>query len=278
MSLYRFLRYDISMKHIIHRKILFLIVFILLTLIIAILYHFKFLTPFEKWFQLIGKTQNYSYTLGVKVGDWMENTNLDALKKENVDLRGTLINALIDKSQCTILTEENVKLRQSLNFGQANHVQPIIAQVIGVNNRIYHNTLLISQGGDSGITVGNAVFVHDGVLIGKIIDVKEHHATVLLLTDKSSKVASTVQNKNNTIGIVEGELGLSLHLNLIPKTDTVSPNDIVITSGLEDGIPRGLIIGVVKAIETMSNELFDSALIESPVVYEKSTIVSIIVK
>ena len=55
-------------------------------------------------------------------------------------------------------------------------------------------------------------------------------------------------------------------------------NDSVVTSGLESGIPRGLLIGKVEAVEKEAYQPFQKAVLTSLINLEKISLVSIIVE
>lgn len=78
------------------------------------------------------------------------------------------------------------------------------------------------------------------------------------------------------MGLVEGEYGLGIKMKLIPHFELIKENDLVVTSGLEEGIPRGLIVGQIKLIKNEPEELFQEASIESAVDFGKITLVNII--
>jgi rod shape-determining protein MreC len=62
-------------------------------------------------------------------------------------------------------------------------------------------------------------------------------------------------------GLVRGEHGISLILDLVTQNEVIKPGDKVITSGLSGDFPRGLLIGDISAIKTSSSELFQQAFV-----------------
>jgi len=77
--------------------------------------------------------------------------------------------------------------------------------------------------------------------------------------------------------LAKGEFGLSIKVELVPQDFDLKEGDLIITSGLEKDIPRGLIIGKVNRIISYENELFKSATINPLVDYGEITIISIII-
>jgi rod shape-determining protein MreC len=100
---------------------------------------------------------------------------------------------------------------------------------------------------------------------------------VRLLNDNSSKIGATILNTDRSLGVVEGGYGLSVKMNFIPRNEIVKVGDIIVTSGLEAGMPRGLLIGSVTAIENETYRPFQAALLLPGTDLSKLSIVSILI-
>lgn len=124
--------------------------------------------------------------------------------------------------------------------------------------------------------VGNPVVVGIGVLIGRISRATPETSIVRLLDDNQSKVAATLLNEEKSIGVVEGGYGISIRMNFIPQNEAITIGDTIITSGLEDGVPRGLTIGTVETFEKEPYQPFQSAVVVPPKNFNWITSVSII--
>ncbi len=123
-------------------------------------------------------------------------------------------------------------------------------------------SIIIDRGESDGLEKGLVVIDDKGVVVGKIVATKGKIAQVLLTNNPECKLAAKILNDANTSGITEGELGLTISMGFIPQTNEIRVNDIVVTSGLEEAIPRGLVIGRVTAVARESNELWQRALLE----------------
>ena len=108
---------------------------------------------------------------------------------------------------------------------------------------------------------GQPAVTGDGVLVGKVAAVTPLSATVMLLTDPRSRLAVALLDAEGTIGLLEGDRGTSLRIGLIPQESAVSPDDLVITSGLETGIRRGLVVGTVDQVSSGAQDPFQTALV-----------------
>lgn len=196
------------------------------------------------------------------------NEKVNELTVENVRLKG--------------LEDENEKLRQHLKFLEQNKFNFVLAHVLShgtsLNQSEAREEIVIDKGSKDGVVLGQAVASDKGYLIGKIQEVEDEISKVYLVTNKKCKVAATLQNEDKTVGITEGELGLTIKMNFIPQTEIVSLGDNVITSGLEKNIPRGVVIGKVMEVEKDSNEVWQSATIEPLVNSNDLTILSVILQ
>jgi rod shape-determining protein MreC len=187
------------------------------------------------------------------------------LSEENSRLYYDLSQALIDKAELQSLRDENATLKEELRYKKSAGVSMVTARVAGQNNLDDSASLIINRGARDGIVPGNPVVFAGGILIGKIEKAEENFSIVLLLTDSKSSIAASMQNTGITSGIVKGERGLSLKMDLIPQDKEIKVGDLVITSGLETGIPKGLLIGSVRSVIKEIRDPFQSALIKSPI-------------
>lgn len=209
-------------------------------------------------------------------GNYLEFRSKKELQQENKELKDEVRQLLIEKNKFLTETEENIFLRQQLNFVQANNRSTEIARVVGWSADKTRNALIIDKGTKQGLQAGQAVLADGAVMIGKIIEVYKSHALVLLLNDDSSRAAAKIQNGQKTVGLIEGEFGLGLKMELIPQTENIKEKDIVVSSGLEEAVPAGLLIGQVEKIFQKPEELFQTASVRALVDYAKVTMVNVI--
>jgi len=254
------------------------IIAVISILLLFFLHFVKVLTPIEN--VIVGATKSI-FSAGYSASNYINSNYLEFqtksdLIKDNEKLRSEIVQLLSEKSSWQEEKEENQFLREQLNFVSDNPTEYEVASVVGKSIDKLQNTLIIDKGEKHGIAVGQPVLTSSGLLIGKIIQVKKNRAFVLLINDDFCNVAAKIHNQDRTMGIVEGEFGLGMKMKLIPQTETVSEGDIVVTSGLEDGVPIGLVIGQVESVFKQPEELFQEATISSFVDLNKITVVNII--
>ncbi len=175
------------------------------------------------------------------------------------------------------LERENTQLRSRLAFTQRTRFQTISASIIMRSITPQSRTFVIDRGSTDGIVVGAAVIAGDGILVGKISSVTAATATVVASTDPSSKIASTLLNHSRTIGLSEGGTASLMTLRYIPHDEPIAINDLVMSSGLETGIPAGLIVGMVNAVHKEPTAPFQEAIIEPPEDIRRLTSVGVLV-
>jgi rod shape-determining protein MreC len=176
----------------------------------------------------------------------------------------------------TELEGENAFLRDQLQVTERLEQDLIVSHVITRSTDESISTITIDQGTSDGVVEGAPVISRDGVFVGKVIRANAYNAIVLLVNDHTSQVAVSVQNIDHTIGIVQGEYGLGVKMELIPQTEVIAEGDNVITSGVEEHIPRGLLVGTIDTVIRSEEELFQEAVLRLPADLSKIHIVSVI--
>ncbi len=259
-----------------NRKIKIYILAVIILLIFF--YYLGFLAKPEYYtLRVVTDLQHKTYTFLTKLRfSFINYQEAQAFKSENEKLKSELNQLIYENSQLKSYKLENEKLKELLNYFQENEFDYLTAQIIG-RDMDKDNTFLINMGSQQGIKEGYPVVVDNGIIIGKIIAVKDNLATVLLVTDNLSQLAISTIETNKTTGLAQGEFGLSVKVDLIPQDLDINENDLIITSGLEKNVPRGLILGKVNRIISHENDLFKSVTISPLVDYEEITFLSVII-
>ncbi len=178
--------------------------------------------------------------------------------------------------QTKILEQENNELRKQLAFFHRRNFVHVTADVVGLNTDNIEKMIVINVGTEDGIKEDQAVIVSDGILVGTIAKTEKNISLVRLINDNQSKIAATLLNKDRSLGVVEGGYGLSIKMNFIPRNEIVLVGDQVVTSGLEENIPRGLLIGEVSVAENEAYQPFQQAVLSPAVDLSKLFIVSVL--
>ena len=154
------------------------------------------------------------------------------------------------------------------------------ANVTNRNVGYWYNTLTIDKGSKKGIKEGMAVVVNEG-LVGKVIKVSYFSSVVKLLTtnelthkisvkvnleDKS--VSGLLSNYDQKCGcyIIEG----------ISDSDIIKDGSQVVTTGLSESFPSGILIGKVKKVVMDRYDLTKVVQVKPSVDFDDITIVSVL--
>jgi len=107
--------------------------------------------------------------------------------------------------------------------------------------------MIIDKGSLNGIKLGMPV-VSDLGVVGKIAEVTQKSAKVILFTDPQFSVAALVQRPRES-GLITGTLQGVLRMRYINEDAHIRIGDKVITSKLSSTFPEGLLIGEVIRVE-----------------------------
>jgi len=173
--------------------------------------------------------------------------NVSSLQAENVRLKEE--NERLKKWYQTaiVLESDNKALRTLLNVHPDPQQHFISARVISDSANRFVKTLLVSVGRESGVKPFQAVVTGTG-LIGRVIDVGNKAARILLLTDISSKVPVLIAGTNQH-AIISGDNTDLLVLEYLDKDNPIAPGMKVITSGHAEVFPSGIAIGEIVSVE-----------------------------
>lgn len=184
----------------------------------------------------------------------------------------------VANSRSLEIEKENKKLRDTLVFKNSNNFRLLLASVIAKEAGMEESRdLVINRGRQDGLSIGLGVISESGEIVGKIVDIKDNTSRMCLTTSPNCQFAASVQNQSRTQGITDGDLGLTIKMTYIPQLEKISPSDLIITSGLGEMIPRGLVIGKVTQVKNESNEVWQEATIEPLTNFDNLTIVSVVI-
>jgi rod shape-determining protein MreC len=185
-------------------------------------------------------------------------------------------NSEVANAKLKELEKENAEIRKQLNFFHRRNFTNVGADIVGQSSDSVEKMVIIDVGEAAGIKLGQPVISGDGILVGTIAKVEKNISMVRLINDNQSKIAATILNKDNSLGVVEGGYGLSVRMNFIPRNEDIMLGDKIITSGLEENIPRGLLIGEVAVVENEAYQPFQQAVLTTATDLSKLTIVSVL--
>jgi len=233
-------------------------------MLLIFLHSLEILNPIEKTiFNFFAPIQKNIYSFGLGIKDTVETIKYKNNLTETEILKAQIRSLTLQNAKLKILGEENKILKKELGFSKTNEYDLVGARVIGYDS-LHNSTLLILELEDDNVNlddikIGMPVVVEDGILVGKISNINQNKLFIQPLISSESAIASTILNSSYTTGIIEGELNLAIKMKMIPQTEKIKAGDLIITSGLEAEIPKGLLIGTVTKVSYDSLSPFQIA-------------------
>jgi len=191
---------------------------------------------------------------GRKFGQIRRNfAKINELEKEHERLEKELFE---QKARNNRLYEYYLKQRhlvKLLKFKEETPFSQETARVIARDPTNWFATLVIDKGELSGLKRGLPVVTEEG-LAGRIFKLNKTSAKVLLLSDENSTLGARLQ-RTREAGVIGGEGGGLCCLKYLSRNSDVKIGDKVITSGLSETIPGGVIIGEVSKVKRRDSSL-----------------------
>ena len=205
-------------------------------------------TPFLKFF--------HSVDSGIS-GTWSFFLEIKNLNTENADLKNANLALAGEVARLKEADRENEALRRQLGIGEAIRRRLVMAEVVGYNPTL-GQYFLIDKGKEDGLSTGLAVVSADNFLVGRLAEVEEKFSKALLIFDSNSAINSITQDSRIS-GVVKGSHGLGAAVEMIPIDAQVNVGETVLTSGLNDGVPKDLVIGKITDVARKANDIFQRA-------------------
>jgi rod shape-determining protein MreC len=172
---------------------------------------------------------------------------LGRLRTENEQLREELSRLLQWQTVARRLDAENQQLRTLLHLAPDPRARFVTARVVGGSGGAFVRSVLIAAGERDGVRKNQSVITGEG-LVGRVSEVGDRSARVLLLTDINSRVPVFVERTRER-AVLAGDNSNSMQLLYLTRDVTAHVGDRIITSGHGGVFPPGLPVGVVTAID-----------------------------
>jgi rod shape-determining protein MreC len=170
---------------------------------------------------------------------------LAALQAENSRLRAENARLQGWEAAARRMEQENAALKAFFNLKTREEAEFISARVVADSGSAFVRSRLVNAGLRDGIVAGQAVMTGEG-LAGRIVQVGELSARVLLVTDLNSRIPVMVE-KTRVAAILAGDNSPRPRLMLLPAGAEVAVGARIVTSGHASAFPPGLPVGAVAA-------------------------------
>ena len=165
--------------------------------------------------------------------------------EENRRLKAENARLLQWKQAALRLEAENISLRSLLKATPEPSSSFITARVIAAPGSSFLRTLVVTAGRRDGVRKGQAAIAGSG-LVGRVIEVGEWSARILLLTDINTRIP-VVLERSRQRAVMAGDNSDHTRLLYLPPEAPVQVGERVVTSGHGGQFPPGLPVGVVSS-------------------------------
>lgn len=166
------------------------------------------------------------------------------------------------------LGHENDVFRRLLKVVPDQRARFVTARVIADSGGPFIHMVLVNAGASHGARRGQAVVNHDG-LVGRVLEVGDHTARILLLTDLNSRIPVVLEESRDRT-ILRGDNSPHPYLAFLATDARVKPGDRIVTSGEGGMFPPALDVGIVSSVDK------DRATVQPFVVFERLDHVTIL--
>lgn len=186
--------------------------------------------------------------------DWRDRfSSVDAYKEEISELKKELAEKDKLLRQAEKDSEENKLLREVLNLRpQQEDFVYEIASVIEQGASNWESTLTLNRGEKHGVEPGDAVMTETGFLVGVVSEVGSSWCKVLTVLDTEFTIGAKVF-RTGEVCVAEGDFRLMpenrLTARYLDPSSAITVGDLVVTSGLGEYYPPGLVIGTVESLK-----------------------------
>ena len=183
----------------------------------------------------------------------------ETLEQENAELKQheLVLQGQLLKMQA--LEAENQRIRALLSSSTSIEHRVLIAEILQTSQDPYRHQILVNKGSRDGVYQGQALVDAYGVL-GQVIQVYDHSAVALLITDPDNGVPVEVNRTGlQTVALGRGD-GQSLSLPFLPGNADVHVGDLLVSSGLGGRFPPGYPVGRVRELKHPAGDSFMEAI------------------
>jgi len=222
--------------------------------------------PFMKLFQSVDRQIAGAFNF------WTELKNLN---RENKNLGDENQKLFYENTNLKEVLRENELLRQQLAIAPPEKEQLVLANIVGYLPQI-GQYFLVDKGNQQGLKEGMTVVAANNFFIGRLSEVGDRWAKVSLVID-SNFLVNVLTQETRVRGIVRGNHGLGLIMEMIPIDAQIKVGENILTSGINDQISGGLAVGQISSVEKKESEIFQQAILQPAVDFNKLEKVFVII-
>lgn len=184
---------------------------------------------------------------------WLNLTSINRTRDERNQLQQQVIALQQQVITSEDLKQENSDLRKELGVtGITQGLPKVFARVVLQGDNPLDYTFTVDVGKDQGVRVGQPA-ISQGILVGRVIDVRGQSAVVRATTSLQSRIQARLvpsQEKGFLVGTGNG-----IEIQDITQGLDIPTGTVVETSGLGGSLPQGILIGASDALLSAKSDL-----------------------
>ena len=210
-------------------------------------------------------------TISSTVAEWAQEQydrafQYDALEQTNEELRRRIAELEELEREYQDAIREKERLENLLGLAEERpELTYEDAQVTRRTSSNWESNLTISKGSGDGVALNDCVIDQYGNLVGVVTEVGSNWALVSTVLDPDVELGGRVARTDDE-AILEGDFALMLEgllkLSYLPEDTQLVSGDQVITSGLGEVFPEGLVVGNVTGMFTEADGISRYAQVE----------------
>lgn len=179
--------------------------------------------------------------------------NSSGLKQENESLILQNQKLMCELQNAKVYKEENITLRQLLDLKREFNGNGIAAEVIFRDPTNWFENFVVNRGTVNGITRKMVVIAPSGV-VGRVNTLNSTSTSVCTIINPKSAVPVYIV-ESGSYGILYGEGSALCTLEFIRNSSFLQEGNLVVTSGIGDIYPPGLIVGKTVNVQRSADGL-----------------------
>jgi rod shape-determining protein MreC len=182
----------------------------------------------------------FARDVGGQIDSWRD------VRNENVRLKAEIEALRQWQERAQTLNAENERLRGLMNAVQETPPSFVTVPVVADAGNVFVRALLIGGGARDGVEKGQTAVASPG-LVGRVVEVGQRSARLLLITDLSSRIPVVIE-RDRTRAVLVGDNTALPKLMYLPPEVQAQVGDRIVTSGDARATPPGIPVGIVTAV------------------------------
>ena len=178
----------------------------------------------------------------------------ERLAQDNEALRAKVLEQAAASQEVQLLRAEREQLR-ALGEARKRYDGGILGEVVYTARNPFTRKIVVDRGTQHGVVPGMPVIDGTGI-VGQITAVASYTSEVTLVTEKDQSVpVMLIRNGLRAVAVGAGKDG-AIDVPFMPFSADVQAGDVLVTSGIDQTYPPGLVVANVTSVEKNAARVF----------------------